>query len=189
MTFKKWQYELKCLLKCLPNSEIKEIASYYDEMYRDKTEAGVPEDEILIEFGTPKECGERILNDTEMKSKASGQKRGMPLGVSIAAMFFLTAIIILPVAAAMVSVVASLGAGAISCAAASLAGPFALVAGVIYAFSGMGIAPALALIGGGMCAAPLCLVLALGFWLATKYTAIYFYKAITYIYRGRKGVK
>ena len=189
MTFKKWQYELKCLLKCLPNSEIKEIASYYDEMYRDKTEAGVPEDEILVEFGTPNECAERILSDTETKRNINAHKRGMPLGVSIVAMFFLSVIIIIPLAAVMFAVVVSLGAGALSCALVSVVGPFALVVGVIYAFSGMGIASALALIGGGICATPLCLILALGFWLATKYTAIYSYKAIAYIYRGRKGVK
>ena len=173
----------------MPNNEVKEIASYYEEMYRDKKDAGVPDDEILIEFGTPAECAERILSDTEMKNKQNVRKGGLPLGVSIAAMIFLTLLIIIPVAAAMVSVVASLGAGALSCAAVSLTGPYAILLGIYYLFSGMGTAPALALVGGGMCATPICLVLALGFWLATKYTAIYFYKAIAYIYRGRKGVK
>ena len=190
MTFKKWQYELKCLLRGMPNNEIKEIARYYEEMYTDKREAGIPEDDILIEFGTPNECAERILSDTEIKNKENGKKGNrLPFGVSIVAMVFLTLLIILPVAAAMLSIVVSLGAGALSCAAVSLTGPYAILLGIYYLFSGMGTAPALALVGAGTCATPICLVLALGFWLATKYTAIYFYKAIAYIYRGRKGVK
>ena len=61
MTWKEWELHLMEGLNPLSLEERAKIAEYYQEMYGDKLEAGIPEEEILKEFGDPKACAQKIL--------------------------------------------------------------------------------------------------------------------------------
>ena len=61
MTWKEWELHLMEGLSTLSLEERAKIAEYYQEMYGDKLEAGIPEEEILKEFGDPKACAQKIL--------------------------------------------------------------------------------------------------------------------------------
>ena len=46
-----WDKKLKKQLAFLPKDEREKIVAYYDELYYDKRDAGIAEEEILREFG------------------------------------------------------------------------------------------------------------------------------------------
>jgi len=60
MNYEYWQKELASLLQNLSPDEAKEIIDYYKEIYDDKKDAGLSDDEILAEFGSPSECVARM---------------------------------------------------------------------------------------------------------------------------------
>lgn len=61
MTYLKWQDELESYLGTLSREERERIFSYFAEMYADKRDAGIPEKEIIEEFGAPYDAAKRIL--------------------------------------------------------------------------------------------------------------------------------
>lgn len=61
MTYIKWQDELESYLGTLSREEKERIFSYFAEMYADKRDAGIPEKEIIEEFGAPYDVAKRIL--------------------------------------------------------------------------------------------------------------------------------
>ena len=61
MNKKEWERALLKNLKSLSRQERKEVLEYYREMYGDKLDAGFSEQEILREFGSPKDCAKKIL--------------------------------------------------------------------------------------------------------------------------------
>lgn len=65
MNYESWKSELKKLLRSFTYAEAQEIIDYYDEIYWDKKDAGVADEEILVEFGSPDECLKKI-RESEM---------------------------------------------------------------------------------------------------------------------------
>ncbi len=61
MTYIKWQDELESYLGTLSREEKERVFSYFAEMYADKRDAGIPENEIIEEFGAPYDVAKRIL--------------------------------------------------------------------------------------------------------------------------------
>ena len=185
MTQKTWEKQLAHHLTALSKAERKQVLDYYREIYGDKIEAGFSENEILAEFGTPETCAARILAGEGITPiKAQPQSRKMS-PAAIVGMFFLTLIIILPLAITAFALI-------ISFFAVSVSGIAVVIAGVTYAIG----APLLAI--GTLDAAGICMHLGLGiaacgvglllftiFKFLTKYLAIGAGKALAFLYKGR----
>ena len=156
-------------------------------MYGDRLDAGMSEEAILAEFGSPKACAEKILAENTAESgerkttsapKAPSNAAQKTKGIILAVLFSIFAGI--PLAAVLVSIVVALGAVCIS-------GTAGIVASLVYLFiepftaTGAGIAAHIGMAIGGI---GVCGFLAIGGYYATKYTAIYCFKATKFIYRG-----
>ena len=190
MNYSEWESLLVKELKCLPTTECLKITDYYKEMYGDRLDAGMREEDILAEFGSPKSCAEKILaENTEEKERNNPVKTTSATtppsttsntvkGVILAVLFTLFAG--LPLAAVMVSVVVSLGAICIS-GAAGIVASFVFLVVSPFTSTGVGIAAHIGMAIGGI---GVCGFLAIGGYFATKYTAIYCFKAMKFIYRG-----
>mgnify|MGYP003297521617 CR=1 FL=1 len=187
MTYKEWENCLVAELKGLPTAECLKITDYYKEMYGDRLDAGMSEEDILTEFGSPKACAEKILAENTAES---GERKSTPApkapsnaaqktkGIILAVLFSIFAGI--PLAAVLLSIVVALGAVCIS-------GTAGIVASLVYLFigpftaTGVGIA---AHIGMAIGAIGVCGFLGLGGYYATKYSAVYSYKLMKLIYGG-----
>ncbi len=209
MTYKEWESELLGYLKSLPENEKEEIVNYYSEIYNDRCDAGMKNEDILAEFGKPMLCAARILKDstnekndnvqekTEQQDnkkitidieKAKEKARGVIKNLSVSKIvgwFFLAVLLIIPIYAAVISIIASFAAAAISGAALIVGGVVLTVAspfGLITGYTGGGV---LATMGMGLASAGVGAVITVIFFLLTKYSAIYFFKANKYIFKRR----
>ena len=190
MNYSEWESCLIKELKSLPTAEYMKITSYYREMYGDKLDAGMSEEAILAEFGSPQSCAEKIMAESAGESTKDGEKESsatkkfsLPTSqkgknIFLAVLFSIFAGI--PLAAVLVAAVTSLGAVCVSGGAGALAGFVYIFIGAFTA-AGAGI---VAHIGLGIAAIGLCGLLGIGGYFATKYTAIYSYKLMKIIYRG-----
>lgn len=77
MKRKDWNKKLKKRLSRLPREERDRILSYYGEMFDDKAESGMSEEEILREFGAPADVAARFLSEyAEPAAKKTGVSAG-----------------------------------------------------------------------------------------------------------------
>ena len=67
-----WDKKLKKQLAFLPKDEREKIVAYYDELYYDKRDAGITEEEILREFGPPEEVAEKFTEDAGARKATAG---------------------------------------------------------------------------------------------------------------------
>ena len=186
MSYREWESALMQALKGLPTAECIKITSYYREIYGDKLDAGITEEDIVAEFGNPLTCAQKIISenaseqneDTPTPAKQSSTVGQKTKGIILAVLFTLFAG--LPLIAVMISVIVSLGAICISGGAGVLASIAYIFIGAFSA-SGVGIAAHIGMAIGGI---GVCGFLAIGGYYATKYTAIYCFKATKFIYRG-----
>ena len=187
MNYSEWESALIKELKGMPTAEYIKITSYYREMYGDKLDAGMSEEAILAEFGTPKSCAEKILAESSTengeKPSAPTKKTLSPTGqktknIILAVLFSLFAGI--PLAAVLVAGVVSLGAICISGGAGAIASFVYIFVGAFTA-TGVGIVAHIGMAIGGI---GICGFLGIGGYFATKYTAIYSYKLMKTIYGG-----
>ena len=74
MTKIEWIAELKKNTEKLPSEEQNRILEYYEELFSDKTESGMSEEEIINEFGNPRDVAEKLLNE----SPAEEEKTAVP---------------------------------------------------------------------------------------------------------------
>ena len=63
MTKYEWERELKRHIAVLPKSEQARIFDYYGEIFEDRIEAGMRENDIIYEFGNPFDVAQKILAD------------------------------------------------------------------------------------------------------------------------------
>ena len=71
MKKKVWERRFLKTLKPLSKDERYSALAYYQELYDDKTESGICEEEILREFGEPERCAYRILLGEENTDSAT----------------------------------------------------------------------------------------------------------------------
>ena len=185
MSYREWESALMQALKGLPTAECIKITSYYREIYGDKLDAGITEEDIVAEFGNPLTCAQKIISENGNEQNADTVPTQTPSsagqkvkGIILAVLFTIFAG--LPLIAVMLSIIVSLGAICISGGAGLLGGPAYIFIGAFNA-SGVGIAAHIGMAIGGM---GVCGFLAIGGYFATKYTAIYCFKAMKFIYRG-----
>lgn len=183
MTYKVWERQLKKEIKKLPKEERERIAEYYREMYDELISGGMNEESALTELGSPEKCaaqaiaeGEQNVFPTEIKPKTK---------VSVAelfGLFFFSLFLGLPLVAIGVSLIISFAAVVVSGAAISLAGIVFAFASFYFGFSRISI---LAYAGIGIAACGAGMLLFVGFFLLTKYTAIAFKNLLKTIYVRR----
>lgn len=189
MNYIEWESRLTESLKSLPTAETIKITSYYREIYGDKLDAGMTEESILAEFGSPQSCAEKILSENaseQNEGQSSNANPSSPVlskkqtakGIILAVLFTLFAGA--PLAVILAAIILSLGAVCVS-------GSVGILAGFVYIFialfnaMGAGIA---AHVGMAIGAMGICGFLGLGSYFATKYSAIYSYKLMKSVYRG-----
>lgn len=190
MTYKEWERRLLKNLKSLPKNERQAIADYYREMYGDKQDLGLTDEEILQEFGMPEACATKILSEEREafslpENKRTKRKDGASFA-SIVGIAFATLLIIVPITCVWAALVASFGAVTFSGAIFALAGVAYTVLAPFMAMGGLGGAAITAHIGTGIALCGIGLLLIVGFMLLTKYTAIGLGKTLTFIYGRRK---
>ncbi|MGN1041024.1 MAG: DUF1700 domain-containing protein [Candidatus Fimimonas sp.] len=71
MTKFEWERQLKKGLSGLPVAEQQRVMDYYGELFSDKIDAGMKEEEIIAEFGNPFEVANKILVDFYSEGKSS----------------------------------------------------------------------------------------------------------------------
>lgn len=201
MTYITWEKQLLGYLKNQTDEDKKQIVDYYREMYYDKVEQGISPEQILSEFGNPMNCANKILaehasnnkkeeklitkeNIAEKNASASvPRKKAVTVG-ALVGWFFITVLLLIPLGAAAISVVASFLAGAVSGYAIILAGVALAIASPICLFFGWSGALTIVAIGTGIAATGVGAILAIIFTLLTKYSALYLYKAVKALIKG-----
>lgn len=76
MKYIEWQDEFKSYLSSLDNKERERILSYYAEMYADKRDSGLTEEEAIAEFGAPYDAAKKILDGEGENIKKNQEKNG-----------------------------------------------------------------------------------------------------------------
>ena len=197
MTWKKWSRALKRFLSPLPRSERQTIVAYYREMFEDKLDFGLTEQEILAEFGSAQACAGRMIAESSIEQEnpipASNpfvrEYKVKPLkrpsvGVIVGMVFF-TLLLVIPIVAVWISVIASFAAVGVACIAVALAGlvfPFLTPFYPMLGFTGVAFTANLGLF---LASAGAGLMLSIVFFYATKYTAIGLKETLNFVY-GRK---
>ena len=193
MTYRKWEDALLSHLGNIPESERREACEYYREIFGDKYDAGIEENRILEEFGDPKICAERILSErdeTETKEPKLAKAPRAKAKFSITkwvGIFFLTTLVVIPLACVIISVIAAFASVAIAAAAliiggvvGALASPLAFILG----YTGWGV---LSAAGACLAAAGVGALLFPAFFIITKYSVISSLKLTKYAIRRCKG--
>ena len=73
MTAKEWLKQFQRTLSSLPREERKKASDYYAEIFQDKAESGIPEEETVRELGDPASAAQAILNESGAKAASSGK--------------------------------------------------------------------------------------------------------------------
>ena len=219
MTYKEWESELSGYLTGVPEGELEKIKEYYREMYSDRSEGGMSDEKILAEFGEAKLCAakilmesgeeeakeERVNKEATEQSYKDGQEarqnrtpmskinlREKLRGVSVSKIvgwFFLFILVVIPIAAIAVSVVAAFAATTVGCAAGVLGSIVIAICAPFVSGIAMGGANAAATTGIALAAAGVCTLLAISFFFITKYSVFVCIKIAKYAFGGKKSEK
>lgn len=205
MTYLVWEKQLLRYLKSQSAEDKKQAVDYYREMYYDKVERGENPDDVLLGFGDPRNCAAKILmehvSDDNRTTSTPKEKYTVPKSEhkktygytvpkratvgSVVGWFFITVLLLIPLGAAAISVVAVFAAVAVSGYAMILAGIIYAIVSPFGMIFGWGGALALAGIGTGIVTAGVGAILSVTFTLLTKYSAIGLCKALKIIVKGR----
>lgn len=216
MTYKLWEESLLNYLKSLSKEEKEEILSYYREMYNDKLDTGIPESEIVDSFGDPMIAAARILKEgadeveqadarhsereggTDKKpseeavapvSNKKAEKQGDSGGISasrIVGWVFITLLLIIPLFAVVLSVIASLTAITLSGGAMLVFGVIGAVASPFLLLFGNTLGNVLLVLGGTLITAGIGALLLISFYHITKYSVVSVYKITRHVVRRKK---
>lgn len=199
MNWKKWERTLKRFLSPLPKSEQKAIAMYYRELYEDKLDLGLSEQEILTEFGSPQACAGRMIAESTIEKEVSVPtsnpfvrqykvKPFKPHSVGeVVGMVFFTLLLVIPIVAVWVSVIATFVAVGVACIAVALAGIISPLLSPFYSLLGFSGLSFTANLGLYLASAGAGLMLSVVFYYATKYTAIALKETLKLVYGRNKS--
>jgi len=73
MTKFEWERQLKKGISGLPKSEQRRVLDYYNELFSDKIDAGMREQEIIAEFGNPYDVANKLLVDYYKEEKGNAE--------------------------------------------------------------------------------------------------------------------
>ena len=188
MTYKDWEQRFIKTLKPLDIKERERLVEYYREIYEEKLSEGKTEEIVLEELGSPESTAYRILaeNSEQIVNEIEDKEDNINFSVKdksieYIGLIFITLLLIIPIASAMLGVIISFGAVCVSGMAISVAG----ILGV-FAVPFVGIESVIA--GLGLCIATIGigLLVFVTFYYLTKYTAILTYKCLKVIYTRSK---
>ncbi len=184
MTYKEWEAQLEERLRGARRNDISGILNYYREMYGDKHEAGLSDEEIIAEFGTPVECAERIKQDSpEIMPGVSDRWRKV---FSWAMKIALAVFIIIPMLGTLLTGIATLAACILGGVAVALGGVGVVIYSVVMLFMGSAINTVLILFGLGMAMAGGGAMICIGFFFMTRYAIISVQKIANYYIEEKK---
>ncbi len=198
MTWKKWERVLKRYLSPLPKSERQTIVAYYREMFEDKLDSGLTEQEILAEFGAPQACAGRMIAESSIEQEAPvpasnpfvQEYKAKPIKSTSAGeavgMVFFTILLVVPILAVWVSVIASFAAVSVACVAVGVAGLIFPLLSPFYSLLGFSGLSFTANLGLYLASAGAGLMLSVAFYFATKYTAIALKQTLKFVYGRNK---
>ncbi|MBQ4053522.1 MAG: DUF1700 domain-containing protein [Clostridia bacterium] len=200
MTLRQWEKQFKRALKGISKKEKQTALEYYRELYGDKVDAGCTPEEAVETFGSPTDCAQNILADSEntvnvpaAKFAANEPKTDNTFSVhsaaSITGMVFLTIFIVIPLYAILISVIAAFAAATISSGAGIIAGVVYTLAYPIYLIVyGAPWSGVVANLGASLAVIGVCIFLLIAFYYATKYIVIGAIKLFKLIYfKGEKA--
>ncbi len=185
MTKKIWEKRLLSKLRPLQKAERKKILDYYREMYGDKVEAGFSEGEILAEFGSPEDCAARILAEENAEPTLQKRERRKLSPAEIVGMFFLSLILILPLAITAFALIITFFAVSVSGVAVAVAGAIYAIGAPLLSIGSLSAAGCFAYFGIGLAACGVGCLLFVAFEFLGKYLAIGTGKALALLYKGR----
>ena len=189
MNYKEWEDRFIKTLKPLDSSERERLAEYYREMYEEKLSEGKSEEVVLEEFGSPESSAYRILAENYEEKEVEKVNEEKPkINFSVRDKSFeyiglalLSLLLIIPIAGAMLGVIVAFGSVSVSGVAVSVAG----VVGIL-ALPFLGAGNVTALLGFLIASIGVGILLFIGFYYLTKYTAIICYKCLNAIYKRSK---
>ncbi len=193
MKKKTWERRFLRTLKPLPKEERYSALAYYQELYADKAETGIAEEEILREFGEPERCAYRILLGEENTETPTPPCEGYAPKIrqlrsysvaEIIGIIFFGLILLLPLACVAFALVLSFGAVSVSGVAVAVAGGIYVIASPFLFLASEG-AVIVANVGIGVTAIGVGLLLFVAFYYACKWTAIAAYRGFSLIFYRR----
>lgn len=185
MTEKTWEKRLARHLSALSKTERKQVIDYYREMYGDKREAGFSEAEILAEFGSPEECAAKILAGENAQPVLQKRERRKLSPAEIVGMFFLSLILILPLALTAFALIVTFFAVSVSGVAVAVAGGVYAIGAPLLSIGSLSAAGCFAHLGVGLTLCGVGCLLFVAFEPLGKYLAIGTGKALKFLYKGR----
>ena len=210
MTYMEWESEFQKCINSLPQKEKDEIIGYYREIYADKHEVGLSDEEIIKNFGEPMLAATKILmeNSTEEdgqeaeaeKPPVEEKKTKAPTKpdsptprinskitvASVIGWFFLIILLIIPLAAVLFSAFAAVAAVTVSGLAIAVGGAVLTVASPFTFFLGYTGLGVLATIGGALAMVGVGIIIFEIFYVITKYFAFACLKLFRYFLERRK---
>ncbi len=185
MTQKNWEKQLARHLSALSKTERKQVIDYYREMYGDKREAGFSETEILAEFGSPEDCAAKILAGENAQPVLQKRERRKLSPAEIVGMFFLSLILILPLALTAFALIVTFFAVSVSGVAVAIAGGVYAIGAPLLSIGSLSAAGCFAHLGIGIALCGVGCLLFIGFKFLGKHLAIGTGKALKFLYKGR----
>ena len=185
MTQKNWEKRLARHLSALSKTERKQVIDYYREMYGDKAEAGFSEAEILAEFGSPEDCAAKILAGESVQPAPHKRERRKLSPAEIVGMFFLSLILILPLALTAFALIVTFFAVSVSGVAVAIAGGVYAIGAPLLSIGSLSAAGCFAHLGVGLTLCGVGCLLFVAFEPLGKYLAIGTGKALKFLYKGR----
>ncbi len=211
MTYVQWESEFEKCIGSLPKNEKDEIIGYYREIYADKREAGLSDEEIIKNFGEPMLAAAKILmeNSTEEKDSKGAEAaepsaeankseapakfkiptprfRGKITVASVVGWFFLIVLFAIPLAAVLISAFAALAALTASGLAIAVSGAALTVASPFAFFLGYTVPGVFATLGCALAMVGIGIILFEIFYVITKYFAFAFIRLFRYFLKRRK---
>ena len=143
----------------------------------------------MKEFGDPETCAQKILSEENGEVFAETKQKTVQTGYSVGAIVGLacmTILLIIPLYAVLVAVVAAFASGVAAGVAFVIGGgAYTLVSPFFYGINGAPVGGVIANMGCGIAMAGVGLLLFVGFYFATKYTATFSIKLFKAIYFRR----
>lgn len=75
MKYIEWRDEFEHFLSGLDRDERDRILAYYSEMYADRRDSGMTEEEIVAGFGAPYDAAKKILDEEDAKKKSRSDEK------------------------------------------------------------------------------------------------------------------
>ncbi len=185
MTYNEWEAQLERRLSAVSENEKAGILNYYREIYGDKLDAGLSDEEILAVFGTPDECAERIRKES-LELFSAEKKKGLPVGRILG-----DAAILIFVAAPAVLLVLSALAALCTCvlggATVSLGGVVFCIYSIVMLFADAAANAVFVRLGLGLAMVGAGVLICVCFYFITRYAVVSLYKAGKYVFEKIKG--